>query len=86
MLGSVRGALSNERLYRDKVLLSQGRRLSECVERNMSNAAKRGIVDPVGVKDHITRKRIASEPGRSHVWPAAACRPVRIGKARSRSR
>jgi hypothetical protein len=33
------------------------------VERNMCNAAMRGIVVPAGVEDHITRKRIASEPG-----------------------
>src|SRR5262249_44967893 len=27
---------------------------------------------PAGVEGHITRKRIALEPGRSHVWPSPA--------------
>ena len=33
------------------------------VERNMSNAVMRGIVVPPKVEGHITRTRIASEPG-----------------------
>jgi hypothetical protein len=40
------------------------------VERNMSSAAMRGADRPAGVKDHITRKWIASELGRSRVWPS----------------
>ena len=40
------------------------------VERNMSSAVKRGAVHPVGVEEHITRKRIVSEPGMSRVWPS----------------
>jgi len=38
------------------------------VERNMSKAVKRGF-GPAGVKEHITRKRIAPELGRSRVRP-----------------
>ena len=30
---------------------------------------------PAGVEGHITHERIASEPGRSHAWPQAMCRP-----------
>src|SRR5258705_10697307 len=60
------------------------------VEPNMCNALMRGTVHPVGVEEHITRKRIASEPGISHVWPSVESSlsrtAVRIGKARSRSR
>jgi len=41
---------------------------------------------PAGVEEHITRRRIASEPGRSRVWPSAGQPAVRIGKVRSRSR
>ena len=45
---------------------------------------------PAGVQEHITRKRIASEAGISHVWPliesSLSRTAVRIGKARSRSR
>ena len=60
------------------------------VERNMCNAAMRGHCRPAGVKGHITRKRIASEPGISRGWPPS-CQLVlgaaaRIGKVRSRSR
>ena len=45
---------------------------------------------PAGVKGHITRKTIASEPGISRGWPPS-CRlvlgaAVHIGKVRSRSR
>jgi hypothetical protein len=60
--------------------------LSLAAERNMSSAAMRGAAHPVGVAEHITHKRSASEPGRSHVWPMAFGQSVRIGKARSRSR
>src|SRR6266436_6993066 len=35
------------------------------VERNMGRAAMRGFVCPAGVEEPITRKRIASELGRS---------------------
>ena len=57
-------------------------------ERNMCNVAMRDIVVLPGSKSHITRKRIASEPGRSRVWPLVSvpCTAVRIGKVRSRSR
>jgi hypothetical protein len=41
------------------------------VERNMTGAAMRGASHPAGVKGHITRKRITSEPGISRVRPAA---------------
>ena len=30
----------------------------------------RGTAHPAGVEEHITRERIASEPGRSRVWPS----------------
>ena len=40
------------------------------VERNMGTAVMRGIGRPAGVEGHITRKRIASEAGRSRVWPS----------------
>ena len=39
------------------------------VERNTDMAAKRGHARPAGVVEHITRKRIASELGRSRVRP-----------------
>src|SRR5215813_13646699 len=39
------------------------------VERNMDRAAKRGHARPAGVEEQITRKRIASELGRSRVRP-----------------
>jgi hypothetical protein len=39
------------------------------VERNMGKAAMRGFVCPAGVEEPITRKRIASELGRSRVRP-----------------
>ena len=39
------------------------------VERNMGKAAMRGFVRPAGVEEPITHKRIASELGRSCVWP-----------------
>jgi hypothetical protein len=56
------------------------------VERNMSSAAMRGTGHPAGVEEHITRRRSASELGRSRVWPPGVLPAVRIGKARSRSR
>ena len=31
----------------------------------------RGTAHPAGVGEHITREEIASEPGRSRVWPSA---------------
>ena len=31
----------------------------------------RGTVHPAGVEEHITRGKIASETGRSRVWPSA---------------
>ena len=39
------------------------------VERNMDRAAERGHARPAGVEEQITRKRIASELGRSRVRP-----------------
>ena len=67
-----------------------GRRLSFAAERHMGRTVMRGTVHPAGVEEHITRKRIASELGRSHVWPSIESSlsrtAVRIGKARSRSR
>jgi hypothetical protein len=39
------------------------------VERNMGNAVYARHCRPAGVEGHITRKRIASEPGISRVWP-----------------
>ena len=39
------------------------------VERNTDRAAKRGHARPAGVVEQITRKRIASELGRSRVRP-----------------
>ena len=60
------------------------------IERNMGWTVMRGPVHPAGVEEHITRKRIASEAGRSHVWPSIenlfSRTAVRIGKAKSRSR
>ena len=40
-------------------------------ERNMSRTVMRGTVHPAGVEEHITREKIASEPGRSRVWPSS---------------
>ena len=54
-------------------------------ERHMSGTVMRGAAYPTGVGEHITRRKIASETGRSHVWPCVAL-TVRIGKATSRSR
>src|SRR6267154_28385 len=50
--------------------LSLGRRLSVTAERNMSRTEMRGTAHPAGVGEHITREEIASEPGRSRVWPS----------------
>ena len=52
------------------------------IERNMGGTVMRGPVHPAGVEEHITRGRIASETGRSHVWPSAdeACGPHREGE------
>ena len=44
-----------------------GRRLSFAAERHMGRTVMRGTVYPAGVEEHITRKRIASELGRSCV-------------------
>jgi hypothetical protein len=60
--------------------------LSFAAERNMSSTVMRGTAHPAGVEEPITRKRIASEAGRSRVWPSAETLAVRIGKVRSRSR
>src|SRR5260221_11001670 len=35
----------------------------------MSGTVKRGAIHPVGVGEHITRGKIASETGRSRAWP-----------------
>jgi hypothetical protein len=40
------------------------------IERNMGSAAMRGAVHPAGVEERITHERIASELGRSRVWPS----------------
>ena len=45
------------------------------VERNMSKADMRGTAYPAGVEEHVTRKRNASEVGRSQVRPVAKVRP-----------
>src|SRR5882724_1506311 len=37
----------------------------------MSRTVMRGTVHPAGVEEHITREKIASEPGRSRVWPSS---------------
>jgi hypothetical protein len=39
------------------------------LEGNMCGTAMRGADALAGVKGHITCKGIASEPGRSRVWP-----------------
>jgi hypothetical protein len=49
------------------------------VECNMDRTVMRGPVHPAGVEEHITRKRIASELGRSHARPGQPAL-VRIGK------
>jgi hypothetical protein len=54
-------------------------------ERNMNGTVMRGAIHPVGVGEHITRGKIASETGRSLVWPRVEL-AVRIGKVKSRSR
>ena len=37
----------------------------------MGRSVMRGTVHPAGVEEPITRGKIASETGRSHVWPSA---------------
>jgi hypothetical protein len=49
------------------------------VERNMGSAVTRGTGRPAGVQEHITRKRIASEAGISHVWPSVESSLSRYG-------
>jgi Flp pilus assembly protein CpaB len=68
-----------------EILLSRGRRLSFAAERNMGGTDKRGAIHPAGVGEPITRGKIASETGRSCVWPRRRV-AVRIGKVKSRSR
>jgi hypothetical protein len=50
--------------------LIAGAEIVSMVERNMDGTDTRGGGHPAGVVDHITRKRIVSEPGRSRVWPS----------------
>src|SRR5436309_13153070 len=70
MLGSVRGALSNERPYRDKwAYRGSGDRLHGRTQQERYRYAR--CRSPAGVEEHITRRRIASEPGRSRVRPTA---------------
>jgi hypothetical protein len=68
-----------------EIPLSLGAEVVFAAERNMSGTVMRGAAHPTGVGEHITRRKIASETGRSHVWPCVAV-AVRIGKAKSRSR
>jgi len=49
--------------------LSLGAEAVRAAERNMSRTVMRGTAHPAGVKEHITREKIALEPGRSRVWP-----------------
>ena len=51
------------------MLLSLGAEVVLIAERHMGRTVMRGMAHPAGVQEHITRKRIASELGRSHVWP-----------------
>jgi hypothetical protein len=51
--------------------LSLGAEAFFAAERNMSRTVMRGTAHPAGVEEHITREKIASEPGRSRVWPSA---------------
>jgi hypothetical protein len=53
--------------------LSLGAETFSTVERNMRRTAMRGPIHPAGVVEHITSRRIASETGRSRVWPMARC-------------
>src|SRR5947208_13349683 len=70
MLGSVRGGLSNERPYRDKwAYRGSGDRLHGRTQQERYRYAR--CRSPAGVEEHITRRRIASEPGRSRVRPTA---------------
>jgi len=52
-----------------EIPLSLGAEAFFAAERNMSRTVMRGTVHPAGVEEHITREKIASEPGRSRVWP-----------------
>jgi hypothetical protein len=57
------------------------------LEGNMCGTVTRGAVALPGSKATSRAKGIASEAGRSHVWPQRRVRGmVRIGKVRSRSR
>src|SRR5882672_5668192 len=51
--------------------LSLGAEAFFAAERHMSRTVMRGTAHPAGVEEPITRKRNASEPGRSRVWPSA---------------
>jgi len=42
-------------------------------EGNMAGTVMQGASHPAGVEEHITRRKIASETGRSRVWPMARC-------------
>jgi RNA-directed DNA polymerase len=54
-----------------EIPLSLGAEAFFAAECNMSRTVMRGTVHPAGVEEHITRKKIASEPGRSRVWPSS---------------
>jgi hypothetical protein len=59
-----------------EIPLSLGAEAVLAAERNTGDADSRvlrGIVCPAGVEEHITRGKIASETGRSRVWPVGAC-------------
>jgi hypothetical protein len=59
-----------------EIPLSLGAEAVLAAERNTGDADSRvvrGIVCPAGVGEHITRGKIASETGRSRVWPVGAC-------------
>ena len=68
-----------------EILFLWGRRLSFAAERNMSGTVMRGAAHPAGVGEQVTRREIALETGRSHVWPWVEY-TARIGKVKSRSR
>ena len=68
-----------------EMLLSLGAEAVLLVERNMAGTVMRGAGHPAGVEEHITRRKIASETGRSLAWPRVES-AVRIGKVKSRSR
>ena len=54
-----------------EIPLSLGAEAVLAAERNMDRSVMRGTVHPAGVEEHITRGKIASETGRSRVWPSA---------------